>query len=116
MRTIPASISEAALLDGLSHFGLYAKIIIPLLQPILAVVIIISSLSVWNDFYLPLIMLTDEKLTTLPLRTYMFSGQYRTDWTKISTCIVFLVAPVIVFYSFMQKRIIEEITHGAITG
>jgi raffinose/stachyose/melibiose transport system permease protein len=116
MRTIPASISEAALLDGLAHFGLYTRIVIPLLQPILAVVIIISSLSVWNDFYLPLIMLTDEKLATLPLRTYMFSGQYRTDWTKICTCIVFLAAPVIVFYSFMQKQIIGEITHGAITG
>jgi raffinose/stachyose/melibiose transport system permease protein len=116
MLTIPREISEAAFIDGLSDFKTYYRIILPLLTPAVGVVIIISSLSIWNDFYLPMIMLTDAKLATLPLKTYMFAGQYRTDWTKISVCIVFLVIPIITLYVFLQKKIIEGIAAGAIKG
>jgi raffinose/stachyose/melibiose transport system permease protein len=116
MLTIPVQISEAAFIDGLSHFNTYCRIIFPMLKPAVMTVIIISGLSIWNDFYLPMIMLTDVKLATLPLKTYMFAGQYRTDWTKICVCIVYLIIPITITYFCLQKRIIEGISSGAVKG
>ncbi len=114
--TIPVQISEAAFMEGLSHFQVYRRIILPLLKPAVATVIIISGLGVWNDFYLPLLMLTDVKLATLPLKTYLFVGQYRVEWTKISVCIVYLVIPVLIVYFFLQKQIIEGVAAGSVKG
>ncbi|MDR3337379.1 MAG: carbohydrate ABC transporter permease [Treponema sp.] len=116
MLSVPIEISEAAYIDGVSHFGVYSRIILPLLKPAVATVIIISSLTIWNDFYLPMIMLTDVNLATLPLKAYMFAGQYRTDWTKICTCIVYLIIPVTIVYFCLQRQIIDGITKGAVKG
>ncbi|HWQ80593.1 MAG TPA: carbohydrate ABC transporter permease [Anaerovoracaceae bacterium] len=116
MNTIPNEISEAAFIDGLSHFQTYYWIILPLLRPAVAAVVILSGLSIWNDFYLPLLMLTDVDQATLPVKIYLFTGEYSNQWPKICVCIVFLVIPILTAYFFFQKQIISGIAAGAVKG
>lgn len=116
MKTIPIQISESAMIDGASHFRIYRSLILPLMKPVISTVIVISGLSVWNDFYLPQIMLTSTEMKTLPLRIYDFYGQYSSDWTLICTCLVYVILPIIVLYCIMQKNIISGIASGAVKG
>ncbi len=116
MRTIPIEISESAFVEGAGHLTIFFKLILPLLKPIVATTAIISGLSIWNDFFMPLIMITKKDLKTLPLKIYDFMGQYSSDWTLIATCIVFVIVPIIIVYCMLQKYIISGVAAGAIKG
>ena len=116
MKTIPIQISESAMIDGASHFTIYSRLILPLLKPVISTLTIISGLSIWNDFYLPQIMLTTTTMKTLPLKVYDFFGQYSSDWTLICTCLMYVVVPIIILYCFLQKNIIGGIAAGAVKG
>jgi raffinose/stachyose/melibiose transport system permease protein len=116
MKTIPIQISESAMIDGASHFTIYLKLIVPLLKPVISTLVVISGLSIWNDFYLPQIMLTSTKMKTMPLKVYDFFGQYTSDWTLICTCIIYVIVPIIILYCIMQKNIISGIAAGAVKG
>jgi raffinose/stachyose/melibiose transport system permease protein len=116
MSTIPYEISEAAIVDGASHFRIFYRIILPLIKPAIATTVVISGLNIWNDFFLPLMMITNNKLATLPLKLYTFKSEYATDWPSISTCIVYLIIPIIVAYVLLQKHIISGIVAGSVKG
>jgi len=116
MKTIPYQISESAMIDGATHFVIYSRLILPLMQPVVSTLIVICGLTAWNDFYLPQIMLTRTELKTLPLKIYDFFGQYTSDWTLICTCIVYVIVPIIILYCFLQRNIIDGITAGAVKG
>ena len=76
---IPTELDEAAAVDGASDFTTFWKIIFPMLRPVTATVAIVNSLWIWNDFLLPRLVLTPET-QTLPLSTYLFYGQYSTEY------------------------------------
>lgn len=116
MKSIPIQISESAYIDGAGHLTIFSKLIFPLLKPVVSTIIIISGIGVWNDFYMPMIMLTDVKKKTLPLKIYDYMGQYNNDWTLVCTCIVFVVIPLIIMYCFLQKNIISGVVAGAVKG
>jgi raffinose/stachyose/melibiose transport system permease protein len=116
MSTIPKQISEAAIVDGASHFIIYRKIIFPLLKPAIATTIVISGLGIWNDYYTPLIMISDSKLEPMPVKVFSFLGQYVSNWPAISSGIVFLVLPVMILYIFMQRYIISGVAAGSVKG
>jgi raffinose/stachyose/melibiose transport system permease protein len=116
MKTIPREISEAAFIDGLSHFRTYLRIIMPLLKPAVATVVIISGLLIWNDFYLPLLMLSNSSIATLPMKIYIFVGEYETQWPKICVCITYMVVPLVAAYFVLQKYIIAGTMRGAVKG
>jgi raffinose/stachyose/melibiose transport system permease protein len=114
VKTIPKELEEAARIDGCNDFQIFTKIIFPLLKPITATILILNFLWIWNDFLLPLIMLTDVKNYTLILSINMLFGEYNSDWPKILSSLVIVALPVIVFYAFFQKYIIKGIAEGAI--
>ncbi|QWU17254.1 raffinose/stachyose/melibiose transport system permease protein [Paenibacillus sophorae] len=114
IRSIPLELEEAATVDGTSTWGTFWKIIFPLLGPISATVIILSSLSTWNDFLLPLILLADPSQYTLPLVQYVFQGQFSTDFNLAFASYLLALLPMIVVYLSAQKWIISGITQGAI--
>lgn len=90
--------------------------VFPLLKPITATVAITNVLWIWNDFLLPLIVISDSKKYTLLLSTNTLFGQYSSDWTAILSALIIAALPVIVFYAFFQKQILAGIADGALKG
>ena len=77
-------------------------------------VVILDSLWIWNDFFLPSLVLMRSQLRTLPLSTYYFYGTYTVNYGRLLASLVMTIIPVIVFYSFSQRFIIKGITAGSI--
>jgi raffinose/stachyose/melibiose transport system permease protein len=110
---IPSEIDEAASVDGANDFTIFWRIIFPMLRPITATVAIVNSLWIWNDFLLPRLVLTRET-QTLPLSTYLFYGQYSTQYGQAMAGLVLAVIPIIAFFLFLQKQFISGLSSGAV--
>lgn len=110
---IPMELDEAAALDGANDFTIFWRIIFPMLKPVTATVAIINALWIWNDFLLPRLVLTPET-QTLPLSTYLFYGQYMTEYGQAMAGLLLAVLPIIVFYLILQKQFISGISSGAV--
>jgi len=114
IRSIPYELEEAATVDGASTFGTFWKIIFPLLAPVSATIGILSCLSTWNDFMLPLVLLGDQDSYTLPLVQYVFQGQFSTDFNLAFASYLLALTPMLIVYLFAQKWIIGGLTSGSI--
>lgn len=116
VKGIPVELEEAASIDGSSDLQTFFSVIMPLLKPITTTICITNVLWVWNDFLLPLIVLSDNKRYTLLLSTNTLFGQYSSDWTAILSALILAALPVIIFYAVFQKQILEGIAEGAVKG
>lgn len=114
IKNIPYELEEAATIDGCTQFGVFFKIVFPMLKPIISTVLVLDILGLWNDFLLPFIIIKNQSLRTLPLTTYTFVGQYSTNYSLVTSGLVLTILPIIVVYFFLQKHIIEGIAQGAI--
>jgi raffinose/stachyose/melibiose transport system permease protein len=110
---IPTEIDEAASVDGANDFTIFWRIIFPMLRPITATVAIVNSLWIWNDFLLPRLVLTHET-QTLPLSTYLFYGQYTTEYGQVMAGMLLAVIPIITLFLFLQRQFISGISSGAV--
>jgi len=110
---IPAEIDEAAAMDGANDFTIFWRIVFPMLRPVTATVAIVNSLWIWNDFLLPRLVLTPET-QTLPLSTYLFYGQYSTQYGQAMAGLLLAVLPIIIFYLVLQRQFISGISTGAV--
>lgn len=116
IKSIPREIEESAIVDGCSTYGVFYKMIWPLLKPISITVILLNSLWIWNDFLLPSLFLYDATLRTIPLSTYSFFGQYTKQWDLALAGLVLGIIPIIIFFLALQKHIIAGITAGSVKG
>ncbi len=116
VKGIPKELEEAAAIDGCSPLQTFFLIVFPMLKPVTATICITNVLWIWNDFLLPLIILSDNKKYTLLLSTNTLFGQYSSDWSAILSALVIAALPVIVFYALLQKQILKGITDGAMKG
>lgn len=116
VKSIPRDLDEAAVMDGCGELRLYAMIIFPLLLPITATVAILNALWMWNDFLLPLLMLTKSEDYTLLISTNMLFGEYNNDWSAILASLVLTMLPIMAVYLVLQKYILSGIAEGAIKG
>ncbi|WP_433747662.1 carbohydrate ABC transporter permease [Falsibacillus pallidus] len=114
IKSIPKELEEAATMDGAGTWKTFWKVIFPLLTPINATVAILTALWAWNDFMLPLIILSDKDQATLPLVQYVFQGQFSTDYNLAFSSYILALAPMIIVYLFAQKWIINGVTKGAV--
>jgi raffinose/stachyose/melibiose transport system permease protein len=114
IKGIPVELEEAAIIDGCSRFGVFWRIVFPLLKPITVTVVILNSLWIWNDFLLPSLVLQDPELRTIPLATFFFFGQYTKQWDLALAALVLGIIPLLIFFFSMQKHIIKGITSGSI--
>ncbi|QWC23982.1 carbohydrate ABC transporter permease [Bacillus haikouensis] len=114
VKTVPVEIEESAMIDGCSQFGVFWRIVFPLLKPITVTVIILNTLWIWNDYLLPLLVLQDAELRTIPLAASSFFAQYTKQWDMGLAALVLGIAPIIVFFLFLQKYIIKGIASGSI--
>ncbi|WP_424766868.1 carbohydrate ABC transporter permease [Paenibacillus sp. sgz302251] len=116
VKSIPRELEEAAQIDGCNEFQTFFRIIFPLLVPITVTIAILDFLWIWNDFLLPLLMLTDSSKFTLILSTNTLFGEYNKDWSLILAALVLTAIPVIIIYAFFQKFIMHGIAEGAVKG
>ncbi|QUI25626.1 carbohydrate ABC transporter permease [Vallitalea pronyensis] len=116
VKTIPMELEEAAVIDGCGPFRVYWHIIFPLLKPITATIAILDVLWIWNDFLLPLLMITNSKNYTLILSANKFFGKYEADWTSVLAGLLMTSLPLVIFYLIFQKHIVKGITAGSVKG
>jgi raffinose/stachyose/melibiose transport system permease protein len=116
VKSIPRELEEAAQIDGCNEYQTFFKIIFPLLVPITVTIAILDFLWIWNDFLLPLLMLTDSSDFTLILSTNTLFGEYNKDWSLILSALVLTAIPVIIIYAFFQRFIMHGIAEGAVKG
>jgi raffinose/stachyose/melibiose transport system permease protein len=114
IKGIPLELEEAAIIDGCSRFGVFWRIVFPLLKPITVTIVILNSLWMWNDFLLPSLVLQNPELRTIPLATFFFFGQYTKQWDLALAALVIGIIPLLIFFFTMQKHIIQGITSGSI--
>ncbi len=116
LKSLPTQLEEAAIIDGCGVWKLFWKIVFPLMAPINATVGILTTLWVWNDFLLPLVMLSRPEQMTLPLVQFIFQSQFDTNYNLAFASYLMVLAPVIIVYIFAQKWIINGMVRGAIKG
>ncbi|MEI7884944.1 MAG: carbohydrate ABC transporter permease [Clostridia bacterium] len=117
VRCIPRSIEEAARIDGANWFMTFWRIIFPLLRSITSTVVILNSFWIWNDFLLPLIMLTSNENKTIPvgLMSLIF-GQYGPNVSVGLAAAIFSVIPMLIIYLSLQKYFIKGLIEGSVKG
>jgi len=116
IRQIPYELTEAGIIDGAGRFGVFTRIIAPLLRPALATTAIYNLVPFWNDLWFPLIFITDDRAKTLLLGVTRLFGQYQTDWSKVLAVLTLSAIPVILLYLMMSKQFIKGLTAGAVKG
>jgi multiple sugar transport system permease protein len=114
--SIPDEILDAARIDGMSEYGIYFRIMLPLSKPALATLTIFSAVFVWNDFMGPLIYLTKTDLKTIQLGLRMFIQQYAADYALIMAAALVSLIPVIVLFLAFQRFFVEGIGTTGIKG
>lgn len=116
LKGIPRSVEEAAIVDGCSQIKLYVKIVLPLMKPITATLVILDSLWFWNDYLLPLLMLSKNKLLTVPLGINFLFDQFNSKWDLAMASITLAIVPVLILFFIFQKHIIAGVAAGAVKG
>ena len=117
VKGIPLAIEEAASIDGCGPVRTFFTVVFPMLQPTLVSVGILEIMWIWNDYLLPVLVLDIYEYRTIPIHIQYLKGSYGTvDLGATMALILLSVVPVVVFYLFSQKHIIEGVTAGAVKG
>lgn len=112
--TIPREIDEAAIVDGLSIFGLFYKIVLPLSLPGIAVTAFFSMVTAWNEFMFALTFMSVEQLYTLPVGLRTFVYQFNTDWHLMAAGAILVTVPVLFFFLHMQRYLVSGLVTGGV--
>jgi multiple sugar transport system permease protein len=111
---IPDDLIDAARVDGAGEFRIFARVVVPLLRPVLASLAILSFLGCWNDFMWPLIVLTDAQRQTLPVALASLSLEHVQDSELMMAGSVVTVLPVLVLFLLLQKHYIQGLLLGGV--
>lgn len=117
MRSIPLEIEEAAMIDGCTPLQTFFKIVMPISKPTCVTITILQAMWIWNDYLLPSLVLDQRKYKTIPMAVQYLKGGYGSvDMGAMMGTLVLAIVPIIVFYLFSQKYIIEGVVAGAVKG
>ncbi|RXZ80275.1 carbohydrate ABC transporter permease [Paenibacillaceae bacterium] len=111
--TVPTELEEAAMIDGCNRFRIYAQIMLPIAKPGLATLTIFTFVTVWNEFFDPLIFINSRSLMTLPLGLSLFTDEVGTAWHHLMSATVMATMPLLIVFFLAQRRFIEGV---AMTG
>ena len=114
--TIPRDLDEAAMLDGASPLRLFFSVIFPLLRSVIVTVVVVQSVTVFNDFTNPLYFLPGEKNATVQLTLYNFSSQFDTQYNLLFTDILLITVPPLIMFLFFNRQIVAGMTAGSVKG
>ena len=117
LRTVPRDIDEAAALDGAGKIRAFWSCVFPIMKPVVATIVVLNSISVWNDFVSPQIILGPSSgIYTVTTGVYAAVGEFSTDYTTVFPTLLLAVSPAILFFVLMQRHIIGGLVAGATKG
>jgi len=114
--TIPRDLDEAALIDGATPLQIFFRVILPLLKPVTVTVIVVQSITIFNDFTNPLYYLPGRENVTVQLTLYNFQGQFQTQFNLLFMNILLVTIPPLIVYIFFNRQIVAGMTAGAVKG
>ncbi len=115
-KEVPKELSEAAIVDGASHFTIFRRIFLPISLPVLAALLILDFVSTWNEFAMALVILLEGKMWTLPLSLMAFQGEFGSEYGPLNAAIVTTVLPAVIVYLIFQRYFVGGLTSGAVKG
>ena len=117
VKSIPLEIEEAAMMDGCNPLQTYFRVVFPIMKPTCVTVAILQAMWIWNDYLLPYLVLDIKKFMNIPIAVQYLKGGYGSiDMGAMMGVLVLAIIPIIVFYLFCQKYIIEGVVAGAVKG
>jgi len=114
--TIPDDILEAARIDGLGELSIFARVVLPVLKPIIVTLAVLTFLGSWNDFMWPLIVLTDRNVQTLPVALAALSREHVQDVELMMAGAVITVVPVLLLFLALQRYYVQGLLAGSVKG
>ena len=117
VKSIPLEIEEAAMIDGCTPLQTFFQVVLPILKPTCMTVTILQAMWIWNDYLLPYLVLDIKKYKTIPIAVQYLKGGYGSvDMGAMMGVLVLAIIPIIIFYLFCQRYIIEGVVAGAVKG
>ena len=117
VKSIPVEIEEAAMIDGCNPLQTFFGVVLPVLKPTCVTVAILQTMWIWNDYLLPYLVLDLKKYVTIPIAVQYLKGGYGSvDMGAMRGVLVLAIIPIIIFYLFCQRYIIEGVVAGAVKG
>ena len=113
-RSSSRSLIEAARLDGASNRRILWQVLVPLARPAVVTLTVLVFMWTWNEFLIPLVMVTDESLRTAPLGLAFFQGQYTQGFTLLAAGAVIVATPVVALYLVLQRHFIAGMLEGSV--
>jgi raffinose/stachyose/melibiose transport system permease protein len=112
LRTLPRDFEDAALIDGSTQWQAFRHVVFPMLKPITVTALVLNAISIWNDFFTPLLYLSGSGQQTMPVALATFVGQYVTNWNLIFAALVISIVPILIVYFLLQRSIINGFAGG----
>jgi len=112
IRALPRAYDEAAKIDGASDVQIFLRVIFPMIRPVTGTVIILNCVFIWNDFMTPLLYLQGSRWATIPVAVAAFVDQEITDWGIVFAALLIGVAPVMLLFAVLQRRMMEGFAGG----
>lgn len=117
VKSIPLEIEEAAMIDGCNPLEIFFQVVLPVLKPTCISTAILQTMWIWNDYLLPYLVLDITKYKTIPIAIQYLRGGYGSiDMGAMMAMLVLAIIPIVIFYMFCQKYIIEGVVAGAVKG
>ena len=114
LRSLPRELEEAARLDGANELRVMVSVMLPMARPAMVIVSIQNAVPIWNDFFFPLILITSDRLKTLPQGLTVFMGEFTTNWGVLFTGLSLAALPITLVYIALSRQFIAGITQGAV--
>ncbi len=113
---LPRALDESATIDGCTHFGVFFKILFPLLKPAIMTTVVLKGVSVYNEYYASNLYLQKSELRTISTALYTFTGPYGSKYNYICAGVLITIIPILIFFLIFQKQIYSGMAAGAVKG
>lgn len=113
---LPVSLDESAIMDGCTYFGVFFRILFPLLKPAIMTTLVLKGVSVYNEYYASSLYLTLPELKTISTALYTFTGPYGNQYNYICAGVLITIIPLLIFFLVFQKQVYSGMAAGAVKG
>ncbi|MDY0094634.1 MAG: carbohydrate ABC transporter permease [Candidatus Vecturithrix sp.] len=113
-RTLPSTLADAAKIDGAGEFTIFWRVMLPLAKPVIATICLLSTITVWNDFFFPLVFLTKRSMKTVTLGVYQYMSDFLSNWHLVFAAATLSLIPIMILFTLFSSHIVSGITSGSI--
>ena len=113
---LPTSLDESAIMDGCTYYGVFFKILFPLLKPAIVTSLVLKGVGIYNEYYMSNLYLQDAQLRTISTALYVFSGPYGSQYNYICSGVLITIIPILILFLIFQKQVYGGMAAGAVKG